>query len=82
MEGAGIAQSVYRRATGWTAGVLFPAGVRDFSPFRRVQTHPAFSGGKVARDVKLTTHLHVVPRSRMVKVYLHSAIRLHGVVRK
>jgi hypothetical protein len=28
---AGIAQSVYRRATGWLAGVRFPAGARFFS---------------------------------------------------
>jgi hypothetical protein len=28
---AGITQSVQRRAAGWTAGVWFPAGARDFS---------------------------------------------------
>jgi hypothetical protein len=32
------------------------------------------------RGVKLTTHLDVVLRSRMMKVYLHSPIRLHIVV--
>jgi hypothetical protein len=32
------------------------------------------------RDVKLTTHFHLVSRLRMVKLYLHSPIRLHGVV--
>jgi hypothetical protein len=30
--------------------------------------------------MKLTTHLHLVPRSRMVELYLHSKICLHGVV--
>jgi hypothetical protein len=30
--------------------------------------------------VKLTTHLHQKQRSRMVEMYLHSSIRLHGVV--
>jgi hypothetical protein len=30
------------------------------------------------RSVKLTTHLHLVPRSRMVAVYLHSPVCLHG----
>jgi hypothetical protein len=25
-------------------------------------------------------YLHLVPRSRMVKLYLHSPIRLHGTV--
>jgi hypothetical protein len=32
------------------------------------------------RRAKLTTHLHLVPRSRMVELYLHFLIRLHGVV--
>jgi hypothetical protein len=58
---ARIAQSVWRRATGWTAGVRFPVGERDFSLLRSVQTgsgaHPAsypmategsFPGGKAA----------------------------------
>jgi hypothetical protein len=30
--------------------------------------------------VKLTTHLHLVPKSRMVELYLHSPISLRGVV--
>jgi hypothetical protein len=30
--------------------------------------------------VKLTTHLHLVPRSRMMEIYLHSPLCLHGVV--
>jgi hypothetical protein len=30
--------------------------------------------------MKLTTHLHPLPRSRMVELYLHSSIRLHAVV--
>jgi hypothetical protein len=37
-----------------------------------------YSGG----SVKLTTHLHLVPRSRMVELYLHSPICLHGIVLK
>jgi hypothetical protein len=32
-----IAQSVYQRSTGWTAGVRFSAGARDFSLFHSVQ---------------------------------------------
>jgi hypothetical protein len=39
----------------------------------------AFSLG-VKWGMKLTTHLHLVPRSRMVELYLHSPICLHGVV--
>jgi hypothetical protein len=37
-------------------------------------------GVKWDESVKLTTHLHVVPRSRMMKLYLHSHICLHGIV--
>jgi hypothetical protein len=41
-----------------------------------------FSGDKrgLGVGVNLTTHLHIVPRSKMVELYLHSAIRLHEVV--
>jgi hypothetical protein len=30
--------------------------------------------------IKLTTYLHLVPRSRKVELYLHSPICLHGIV--
>jgi hypothetical protein len=30
--------------------------------------------------VKLATHRHMLPKSRMVELYLHSAICLHGIV--
>jgi hypothetical protein len=33
-----------------------------------------------SRAVELTTHLHLVPKSTMVVLYLHSPIRLYGVV--
>jgi hypothetical protein len=36
--------------------------------------------GLSGRGMTLTTELHLVPRSRMVELYLHSPIRLHGVV--
>jgi hypothetical protein len=51
--------------------------------------HPAFCSlgtggflpwGRSGRGEKLTTHLHVVPRSRMVELYHHSPICLHGLV--
>jgi hypothetical protein len=35
---------------------------------------------KSVRDMKLTTHLHLVPRSRKVALYLHPLICLHGIV--
>jgi hypothetical protein len=36
--------------------------------------------GQNGRGVKLTTHLYLVPRLRVVELYLSSKIRLHGVV--
>jgi hypothetical protein len=39
-----------------------------------------FTWGQSGRGVKLTAHHNRVPRSRMVKVYLHSPIRLHVTV--
>jgi hypothetical protein len=42
---AGIAQSVLREATGWTAWVRFPVGAGDFSLLHSIKTgseaHPA-----------------------------------------
>jgi hypothetical protein len=35
---------------------------------------------KSGRDVKLTAHLHLVPRSRMVELYVHSPTCIHGLV--
>jgi hypothetical protein len=40
----------------------------------------SFPGGKAVGDVELTTDLHLVPRSRMEELYLHSPIRLHGMM--
>jgi hypothetical protein len=58
--------------------VQFPAGAGNFSLHHHVQNssgvHPAsypmgtrgsFPGGKVARSMKLTTHLHLVLRSKI-----------------
>jgi hypothetical protein len=39
-----------------------------------------FLQGLSGQGVKLTTHLHLVPRSRMVELYFHSTICLHGLV--
>jgi hypothetical protein len=74
--------------------VRFPAGAGNFSLHHRVQNgsgaHPAsypmgtrvsFPGGKSGRGVKLTTHLHLVPRSKIEWSYNSTPpIRLHGVV--
>jgi hypothetical protein len=73
--------------------VRFPAEARDFSSSLSVQTgseaHQAsctmstggsFAGAKRGRGVMLTTHPHLVPRSRMSRSYTSSPPkRLHGV---
>jgi hypothetical protein len=68
---------------GWTTGLRFPAEARHFSLLYSFQTgslvhlasyimgtRGSFLGDKVAGGVKLTTHLHLVLRSRMVELYL------------
>jgi hypothetical protein len=40
----------------------------------------ALSPGVKPQRVKLATHLHLMPRSRKVNLYLHSPIYLHGIV--
>jgi hypothetical protein len=39
-----------------------------------------FCLNKVAGGVTLTAYLHLVPRSKMVELFLHSFIRLSGVL--
>jgi hypothetical protein len=39
-----------------------------------------FPWGLSERNLKLTTHLHLVPRSRMSELYLHSPIRFNSMV--
>jgi hypothetical protein len=69
-------------ATGWTVRVRFPA-VQNVSLLHSVQTgsvrspsllssgyRGALFSGINGRSVELTTHLHLVPRSRMVELYL------------
>jgi hypothetical protein len=41
-----------------------------------------FRWGVKLQDVNPTTHLHLVSRSKMAELYLHSVIRLHLVVLK
>jgi hypothetical protein len=69
-----------------------PGGERFFSSLKRQERlwgelsllsngfQGLFLRRKSGWGVKLTTHLHLAPRSKMVKLYLHSPIRLHGVV--
>jgi hypothetical protein len=48
-------------------------------PSYPLSTGGSFPRGRAARDMKLTTHLQLTPRSGMVEPYLHSLIDLHGV---
>jgi hypothetical protein len=70
--------------------VRYPAGAKDFSSSLCVQTgsevHPAsckmgtgspFPGKKRGRGVTLTTHPHLVPKSRMSRSYISSPPKGH-----
>jgi hypothetical protein len=87
---AGTAQPVWRRARRpW-----FPSRLRQkvfFTTQRpdRLWSLPSlihngyrglFPRDYSGRGVKMTTHLHLVQRSRMVELYLHFFIRLRGIV--
>jgi hypothetical protein len=53
----------------WSLLYLLPYGDREL-----------YSWGLSDRGVKLTAHLHSVPRSRVMELYLHFPICLHGIV--
>jgi hypothetical protein len=70
-------------------GVLIPAGARDFSLLHCVQTcsgaHPApyagsLPGGKAARASSSPLTSNLCRGQEYVDLYIHSPIRLHGVV--
>jgi hypothetical protein len=46
-----------------------------------MDTAGCFPVDKAAEAWNWPTHLHLVPRSGMVELYLHSPIRPHSVVR-
>jgi hypothetical protein len=85
-------QSAQRRAMSWLAGVPFTAEPRFFSSPQRAdrlwspsrlssnEHRRRFLWRSSGRGVKLTTHLQLISKSRMVELYLHSPIRLHGVL--
>jgi hypothetical protein len=81
--------SVHRRAAGWTTAIPSPAMEFSSRPPERLwgPTNIVFIGyrglfphGWGGWGVKLTAHLHPVPRSKLVELYLNSPIRLHGLV--
>jgi hypothetical protein len=42
-------------------------------------TEVSSSGGEATYCLKLATHHHFMPRSRMMELYLHSLIHLHDL---
>jgi hypothetical protein len=40
-----------------------------------------FSQGQSCRSLKLIIHLHIVPKLRMLELYLHSPLRFHGMIK-
>jgi hypothetical protein len=80
----GIAQSVWLPATGWTVGIPFPAREKDHlfcTTFRPDLGPTSFVTSRYGRlflwmwndwSVNAATHIYLVPRSRMMELYLHS----------
>jgi hypothetical protein len=67
------------------ARVSYPTGARNFSPLHSIQPSSGAQSSLLyywycGQGVKLSTHLHLVLRSRMVQLYLHSPIHLHSIV--
>jgi hypothetical protein len=62
-------------ATGWTAGVRYPAEtiIASRPAVRPIQPPVRWVREKISsRGVKLTTYLQLEPRSRMVELYFHN----------
>jgi hypothetical protein len=88
--GPGSSVSVWLRTVQLRDRDSIPAGAKSFSSNVCVQTgseaHPAFCpmctggpfpGAKHGRGVALTTHPHVVPRSRKSRSYTSSPLKRH-----
>jgi hypothetical protein len=79
-----VEQSVWRLTTDWTTGIRSPAEANDFSCSLYVHTSSEADpvsypmvlppGLKCSRGVTLTTHPHLVPRSRMSRSYISSPL--------
>jgi hypothetical protein len=84
--------SSFGMSMGWTVGFISWQG-QDFSVLHNVQTgsgvhtasYPMDAGGCFpmgwsSKSAMLTTHHYLIPKSRMVELYLHSPTYLHGMV--
>jgi hypothetical protein len=73
---------------GWTAGVRFAARARDFSLLHSVQTGSGAhsdsdsmgNGDSIPGAKAAGADRHIVPRLKMVELYLQSSICLHSIV--
>jgi hypothetical protein len=84
---------IVSRLWGWKTGSRSREGERYFFSVaaRKIlgSTQPPiqcvkgvlFPEGKAVVGVKLTTHLHLMPRSRMMELYLHSARVLNYIIK-
>jgi hypothetical protein len=54
------------------APVALPQGMSTVGSFPGIKSY--------RRVVKMITHLHLVTKSKMVELYLHSPVLFHGVV--
>jgi hypothetical protein len=69
------------RSTKWfSLFYSFQTGSGSRPAFYLVGTGGLFSGSKAARGMKLTSHFHIVQRWRMMELYFHDLIHLHGVM--
>jgi hypothetical protein len=59
------------------ARVRFPTP-QDFSLLHNVQT--GSEAHQASYPMGMITHLYLVPKPKMVELYLHSPVRLHGIV--
>jgi hypothetical protein len=79
--GAEVAQYLWRRATGWTAGVWFQAGeILLLSTASHPASYQMGTEGIFPGAWSLTSYLHLVQRLRIAALYRHSPTRIHGIV--
>jgi hypothetical protein len=61
-------------------GEIFVSSAASRPALGPIQPPIKWVHGKISTGVKLTTNLQLVPRSRIVELYLHTPIRVHGIM--
>jgi hypothetical protein len=64
----------------WQGQEIFPFTIASRPVMGPIQPPIQWTTGAISSGVKLTIHHRLVPRSRMVELYLHSPIRIYGIV--